>query len=236
MTPDSIQAAAEELRREHVGQHGVIEIMSVKTIAKIIARHAESTKITTEREAYLVLHKACPIEVGDKVRVLRMPEDHETGWGMGCQHKWKREYIGKIITVEEDGLENGFIFTDCLRTPEVSFFLPFFVLKLVEKTEPPICISGGVEIGRTEAMGIVKRLVDEHSDDGWRYFDREQPIAKGPYRGIGFISRAHTGAVESIQKPVRHQWFADGKSGMWLESKFREITREEAMKITGGVE
>ena len=77
-----------------------------------------------EKEAYLLLHKASGIKVGDKVKVLRKADNYEMGWQMPWDVKMD-EFIGKecIVTIDYDS--DGFFIKGSM--------FPFFCLELVDK-------------------------------------------------------------------------------------------------------
>lgn len=76
------------------------------------------------QEAYRIMQENCGIEVGDKVRILRMPKYHENGWSAGV-NPYMEEYIGQIYTVTAIRSDWGFSLDN--------WWWPFFVLELVEK-------------------------------------------------------------------------------------------------------
>lgn len=98
---------------------------------------------------YLQGHKACGIEAGDKVKVLRAAKNYEMGWGT-VWNSSMNEQIGEVLTVRGDRGGNGFLM-------EGGYSYPFFVLEFIEKGEKPIRIGGhtvefkdnGIQVGRT---------------------------------------------------------------------------------------
>lgn len=187
--------------------------------------------MTPEQESYLVLHKASGIEVGDKVKVLRMPNDNELGWHFGGQDLDKKQLVGKVVEVAYDNKSLGFILTN--ERAKRAWNFPFFVLELVEKGESPIWVDGYkvqffpgniaincTEIPNATCRQIVERLVDARGMT-YHYCD----------------DNGHLYQTDGID-----DWYFDSK-GKWVKQackglvkKWPEITHAEAMKITGGVE
>jgi len=90
----------------------------------------------TIKQAYKVMQAACGIEVGDKVKVLRMPsEGKELGWnynGYGAIGQ-RRKAVGerlKVINIDYNGI--------LLSVDVLSYPWPFFCLELVEKAKPEL--------------------------------------------------------------------------------------------------
>lgn len=80
----------------------------------------------TEQEAYLTLHKASGLKVGDKVRVLRKAKDHEMGWVNSWMEGMDKN-VGRVLEIEKDNGRIGFILDNGLPLGH-----PFFVLELVK--------------------------------------------------------------------------------------------------------
>ena len=79
---------------------------------------------------YLKKHIKSGIKVGDTVKVTRIAEDNENGWGS----KWNSMghmdcYVGKKHTVIGDGEKLGFEL-ESIKGGH-SFYFPYFVLKKV---------------------------------------------------------------------------------------------------------
>lgn len=103
------------------------------------------------QEAYLTLHKACGIEVGDMVKVLRKAKRKEMGWF----HSWSchmDHLIGEEFDVREDRGNGGFEIWD--EDADQAWVVPFFVL---EKVGPaPIKIGGRVVMFREGQINVEK--------------------------------------------------------------------------------
>jgi len=133
--------------------------------------------MTPKQSAYLTLHKASGIEVGDKVRVLRKAEPGELGWNQTTWTNSMTDRVGKICNVEGDDGTYGFICS--------GWNFPFFVLELVEKGGPPMTIDvngiggrpvkflpGHILVGCAEIPNATVRQIAERLVDEWRYFQR----------------------------------------------------------------
>ena len=77
--------------------------------------------------AYIILQEAFGIQKGDKVRVLRVADEHEMGW----QNSWNpvmTKNVGKILSVIRISTcpEYGIVLDD-------KYAYPFFVLEIVKK-------------------------------------------------------------------------------------------------------
>ena len=84
-----------------------------------------------KKEAYLVGHENCGIEVGDKVRIKRKAKDRELGW----KNSWVEEMniaVGKVGEVRSDKGECGFTLHFSNKAIN-GFVFPFFVLEKVKK-------------------------------------------------------------------------------------------------------
>lgn len=121
----------------------------------------KETNMTLE-DAYLTLHNACGIEVGDTVKVLRKAETDEMGWNNSWTTSMNKS-IGKEFKVLRDANKRGFEISD-------SFGLsyPFFVLELVKKAEKPIKAgdydvefndNGSIKVGyQTVSFKVIKAI------------------------------------------------------------------------------
>lgn len=84
-----------------------------------------------KEEAYMKCQKACGLEVGDRVKVLRIAEDHEDGW----TNSWVNEMnpmVGKIHTITSINEYGGISLSGGLG----NFGFPFFVLKKILPARP----------------------------------------------------------------------------------------------------
>ena len=112
-----------------------------------------------EQEAYLVLHKASGIKVGDRVKVLRKAASRELGWGNSWVSKMD-EAIGKEFNVDSDDVSGtGVRLGSYLR-------FPFFVLEKVSSADDlPASITEAIEKGdfgcRTESVKKLARAIYE---------------------------------------------------------------------------
>ncbi len=96
------------------------------------------------QEAYRVLQKASGIEVGDRVRVLRIPRSaQEMGWQCG---EWfnpnnpsRHKMVSQISTVRNVDDEMG-ISVNYIKESGGDRW-PFFCLEFIEKGDPPIMIG-----------------------------------------------------------------------------------------------
>ena len=112
-----------------------------------------------EREAYLVLHKASGIKVGDRVKVLRKAADYEMGWDNPWDNDDMTPTIGEELTVNGDMSEDGFHM-------EGGYNYPFFVLEKVSSASAlPASITEAIEKGdfgcRTESVKKLARAIYE---------------------------------------------------------------------------
>ena len=111
-----------------------------------------------EQEAYLVLHKASGIKVGDRVKVLRKAADYEMGWG----NSWVASMDGivgteGIVTLDDDSY--GFEIDHAKG-------YPFFVLEKVSSAPVlPASITEAIESGdfgcRKESVKKLARAIYE---------------------------------------------------------------------------
>lgn len=80
----------------------------------------------TRRRVYRDAQAACGLAVGDRVRVTRLAESWESGWGYAWNPAMGR-YLGAVGCVEEippDGVYVRF-------SPDVYYFFPYFALEKV---------------------------------------------------------------------------------------------------------
>lgn len=101
------------------------------------------------KDAYLTLHNASGIEVGDTVRVLRKAKSYEMGWS----NSWQVEmdgFIGGTFEVRSDSKAMGIE----LRRLGYSYNLgfPFFCLEIVKKAAKVKPLSG--KIVKVELDGV----------------------------------------------------------------------------------
>lgn len=124
------------------GEEHIVSISRIKPLK-------EKPMEPSMQDWYLQGHKACGIEAGDKVKVLRAAKNYEMGWGT-VWNSSMNEQIGEVLTVRGDRGGNGFLM-------EGGYSYPFFVLEFIEKGEKPIRIGGhtvefkdnGIQVGRT---------------------------------------------------------------------------------------
>ena len=112
-----------------------------------------------EREAYLVLHKASGIKVGDRVKVLRSAAGNEMGW-FNSWDSGMDAAIGKEFIITEDRGVSGF------HIPDIGYRFPFFVLEKVSSADDlPASITEAIESGdfgcRTESVKNLARAIYE---------------------------------------------------------------------------
>ena len=105
-------------------------------------------------EAYLTLHKASGIEVGDEVKIMRSFKTDEMASKSGWSDSFKAT-IGSIgVVTAIDKPMDGFGVT--IRSGTI--WWPFFCLELIEKGTPPLKIAGheviftdkGIKVGCEE--------------------------------------------------------------------------------------
>jgi len=75
-------------------------------------------------DAYLKLHRACGIKVGDKVKILRKAKTQEMGW----DNAWvepQNKTVGKILEVTGDSDDKGFYLGSSI------YAYPFYVLEKI---------------------------------------------------------------------------------------------------------
>lgn len=77
------------------------------------------------RNAYLAMHKASGIKVGDIVKIIRAAEEYEMGWVNGWNRSMTRD-VGKYFEVTRDIGQKGF------RLGVEGFKYPFFCLEKIE--------------------------------------------------------------------------------------------------------
>ena len=112
-----------------------------------------------EKEAYLVLHKASGIKVGDRVKVLRKAADYEMGWDNTWKNIDMTKKIGEELTVDGDMSKSGFHM-------QAGYSYPFFVLERVSSAPVlPASITDAIESGdfgcRTESVKKLARAIYE---------------------------------------------------------------------------
>ncbi len=120
------------------------------------------------KEAYRVLQAECGIEVGDRVKVLRMPTGKDGKLGWKERNSASDDITGREYKIEMDNGSRGFALENCGAD------YPFFVLELVEKAKPelpPIMVGGhevaflddrirvcGISVKKETLREILKRL------------------------------------------------------------------------------
>lgn len=184
--------------------------------------------------AYLTLHKASGIEVGDKVKVIRLPESLEMGWNKNIIDRNTR-YIGEIFVVKSDDKNGGFEFYTDISATGIIFF-PFFCLELVKK--------GKKEFSKTEE-GRILDLVNGISEGQTITFTRKDG-------GIMLLPHGPAPMQSSkpelkIWKPKKKEyfyytdWYFDTCKGFYIGDKETENlfdalncfeTEEEARKVS----
>ena len=110
-------------------------------------------------KAYLTLHKASGIEVGDKVKVIKTVRSYqENGWtnvnGCGISQSQRNTAVGTSGIVARDEGSAGFF----INSPGENVNWPFYCLELIEKGTPPLEIAGhevvftdkGIKVGCEE--------------------------------------------------------------------------------------
>ena len=127
------------------------------------------------KEAYLTLHRASGIEVGDKVKILRLPTSRtENGWQHSAPQFFldlRERSVGSAGFVRIDTRGSFEVQTEIVN--EATFAWPFFCLELIEKGTPPLKIGDnevqfnddGIKVGcqtvtKDEVKEIYKRLFD----------------------------------------------------------------------------
>jgi hypothetical protein len=115
------------------------------------------------REAYIAGHKACGLKVGDRVRLTRVAQSQEQGWG---KH-WieiMNDWVGEILIIDYDSGEDGFHVRE-------GCYYPWFVLKKIGDAKPDLL--EGLDFGcQTE---YVRKLIERLDA---RYGYKEAPDAK----------------------------------------------------------
>lgn len=76
------------------------------------------------KAAYLIMHKASGLKVGDTVRVIRRVKSHQMGWDVHWNSDMNRS-VGKTFRITKDGGWTGFTLGEW-------FTYPWFCLELVE--------------------------------------------------------------------------------------------------------
>ena len=110
------------------------------------------------KEAYLTLHKASGLKVGDEVRIVRVPFATDNGQPFFANHgslKGMRGLVGKQVIITEDKVDNGGRF---IIESGLYFNWPFYCLELIKKAEPVIKIGcetvtfteSGIKVGSQE--------------------------------------------------------------------------------------
>lgn len=79
------------------------------------------TETRTDEEIYHEAHKASGLKVGDYVRVVRKPEDHEAGWENAAPSCMSTR-VGKVFRIAKDHGPHGFLLED-------DWTYPYFVLE-----------------------------------------------------------------------------------------------------------
>ena len=77
-------------------------------------------------QSYIDGHEASGFKVGDKVRVTRIAEDVEDGWG-ACWATGMDQTVNQVFKINMDGREDGFFLSN-------GFYYPYFVLELASKS------------------------------------------------------------------------------------------------------
>ena len=119
------------------------------------------------QEAYLILHKASGLKVGDKVRIVRSFEKNEHGVSQGWDAEME-ECIGKEGEIARDLDEKGFRVM-CPR----SWVWPFYCLERV--APEPILINGdvvefgedGLQVGHVHVPKETLQAIYDRAQEVW---------------------------------------------------------------------
>ena len=100
-------------------------------------------------EAYLVMHKASGIQVGDTVKVLRKAENYEMGWF----NVWPIEIEPNLgyFRVTQDDKECGFRLNHRWR-------VPFFVLEVIKKAHTITIDGKDISLSEESFKALKKQL------------------------------------------------------------------------------
>lgn len=117
----------------------------------------------TNKEAYLQLHKACGIEVGDTVKVVRVPffgAEITPLYAAPSNRAAYRSRVGAEVTIVGLAPDGRFLVD---KGPQ---YVPFYCLELLSKGKPEIKVNGDtvkfedgkIKVGRTT---VPHDIIDE---------------------------------------------------------------------------